>query len=364
MAEANQVSWRGGVAGAVLALAIVAVAAGAGYVLGWRITYQPPTASCIVDDAIDGGTRHALEQAALDFVNAASGANPINAYGMLAADTKGAVTPDKFLAAMRPSLEAIAPLSDVHVVHTYFVRAASNGGARQRVICGSLDQADRWVAVTAKPVAEQAHLIVDATAKGGHWAFVLWLVPESGWRVEGFNVAATAMGGKTLDEMVAAARAQHDQHHDFNAVLLYGAAVRLATRGSDLQLGLESDIQSQIGKLPIPAYLQGKPPLNWKIGDSTYKIDNVGAAGVGDKLYLAITQELSPWHSDNDADTRNRTLIRDFVKAVPEYSAAFAGLILVARDDTGAHAYRTVATNQAEVKPAATANEPAKPAGK
>ena len=359
MAEAGRTSWRGGVAGAVLALVVVAVVVGAGYTLGWRITHQPMTASCIADDAIDAGTRRALEKAALGFVDAASGANPIDAYAMLAADTKGAVSPDKFLAAMRPSLEAIAPIGDAHVVHTYFVRAPRDGGARQRVICGNLDQPDRWVAVTAKPIPEQAHLIVDATAKGGHWSFTLWLVPEAGWRVEGFNVAAAAMGGRTLDQMVAAARAQRDLHHDFNAVLLYGAASRLASRGNDMQLGLESDIQGQLGKLPIPAYLQGKPPLNWKIGDNTYRVENVGAAGVGDKLYLAITQELSPWHDDNDADTRNRTLIRDFVKAVPEYSSAFAGLIVMARDETGAHGYRTIATNKAEAKPAAASPGPA-----
>lgn len=362
MAEANQGSWRGGIAGAVLALAVVAVLAGIGYVLGWRVTYQPMTASCTADDAIPGGTRQALEKAALGFVNAASGANPIDAYAMLAADTKGAVTPDKFLAAMRPSLEAIAPLTDIHVVHAYFVRAPRDGGARQRVICGSLDQAEHWVAVTAKPIPEQAHLIVDATAKGGHWSFALWLVPEGGWRIEGFNVAAATMGGKTLPEMVTAAQAQRDLHHDFNAALLYGAAARLASRGNDLQLGLESDIQSQLGKLPIPSYLQGKPPLNWKIADNTYRIDNVGAAGVGDKLYIAITQELSPWHGDNDADTRNRSLIRDFAKAVPEFSSAFSGLILVARDGAGTHAYRTIATSQGEAKPAATSDTA--PAGK
>lgn len=343
----NKGGLRNGIAGAILAIAVVAVAAGAAYTMGWRVIHQAAAASCAVDDAVDSATRKALDQAAIDFVNAASGSNPISAYGMLAADTKGAITPDKFLAALRPSLEAVAPFSDIHVTHTYFVRAPTSGG-NQRVICGNLDQPDHWVAVTAKPVAQQAHLIVDAAAKNGHWAFVLWLVPEGGWKIEGFNFTATGMAGKSLAEIVAMARAQHDQHHDFNALLLYGAAERLATRGNELQLGIEPDIQSQMAKLPIPAFLQGKPPLAWKIGDDTYKIDNIGAAGVGDKIYLAITQELTPWHSDADADTRNRTLIRDFVKAIPEYAASFAGLILIARDDTGSHAYRTVATNQAE----------------
>jgi hypothetical protein len=359
----NKAVWRNGAAGAILAIAVIAVAAGAAYVMGWRVTQQTMAASCVADGAIDATTSKALDQAALDFVATVSGNNPIGAYAMLAADTKGAITPDKFLAALRPSLEPVAPFSEVHIAHAYFVRLPA-GGANQRVICGNLDQPDHWVAVSAKPIPEQAHLIVDATAQHGHWAFVLWLVPENGWHIEGFNFTATGMAGKSLADIVGMARDQHAQHHDFNAVLLYGAAAHLASRGGDLQLGIEPDIEDQIAKLPIPGFLKGKPPLNWKIADNTYKIDNIGAAGVGDKIYLAITQELSPWHSDADADTRNRTLIQDFARAIPEYSAAFSGLILLARDESGSHLYRTVATNQAEAKPADAKPAPAKPATK
>src|ERR1700685_1490935 len=149
--------WRGGAAGAVLAIVVVAAVAAFGYATGWRLSRQPVTASCVADDAIEAGTRKALDPGALDFVNTVSGSNPIGAYAMLADDTKGAVTPDKFLAALRPSLEPIAPFSDVRVAHAYFVHAPATG-ANQRVICGNLDRPDHWVAVTAKPIAEQAHL--------------------------------------------------------------------------------------------------------------------------------------------------------------------------------------------------------------
>lgn len=342
----GKMGWRYGAVGAVAAVVVIAVVAGAAYVMGWRVSHQAQAASCLADDAIDSGTRKTLDQAALDFVSVVSGANPIGAYAMLAADTKGAITPDKFLAALRPSLEPVAPFTDVHVAHAYLVHAAP-GGAGQRVICGNIDQPENWVAVTAKPIPDQAHLVVDAEAKQGHWAFVLWLVPENGWHIEGFNFTATGMAGKSLAEILEIARVQHAQNHEFNAVLLYGAAARLASRGNDLQLGIETSIQEQLAKLPVPAFLKGKPPLTWKIGDEIYKIDSIGAAGVGDKIYLAITQILTPWHSDNDADTRNRMLLRDFVTAVPEYSASFGGLILMARDETGGHLYRTVATNKA-----------------
>jgi hypothetical protein len=341
--------WRTAGAAIVLAVAIVAVLAGAAYVMGWRLSRPLVTASCAADGTIDPAVREALDRAALDFVNAVSGTNPIAAYAMLAGDTKGAITPDKFLGALRPSIDAVEPFTGIHVAHAYFVRAPV-GGANLRVICGSVDSPDKWVAVTAKPIPEQAHVVVEAAGKQGQWAFVLWLVPEPTWRVAGFNFVATGMAGKTLSDVLAMARDQQAQRHDFNAVMLYGAAARLAARGNSLQLGIEPYLQELIAKLPVPAFLQGKLPLNWKFGDNNYKIDTIGAAGVGDKIYLVVTQELSPWRGDQDAIARNRALVGNFVKAVPEYAATFAGLIVVARDETGAHFYRTVATNQAEVK--------------
>jgi hypothetical protein len=283
---------------------VVAAAAGAAYSLGWRVSYQPSVASCAVDDAIAAGTRQELDRVALKFVNTAAGINPVGAYAMLAAETRGTISPEKFLAALRPSLEPVTPFAEIRVAHAYFIRAAT-GGAVQRVICGTLDRPDHWVAVSAKPVPEQAHLVVETAAKGGHWAFVLWLVREPDWRVQGFNFTATGMAGKSAADILALARREHEQHHDFNAVLLFGAAQHLVYRGNDLQLGIAPEIEAEIAKLPIPAYLQGKAPLGWKFGDDTYKIINIGAAGAGDKMYLAITHELDPWQDDQEADRRN-----------------------------------------------------------
>lgn len=343
--------WRNGAAGAILAVVVIAILASVAYVMGWRVTYQPAAASCLADDAIDRSTRDVLERAALDFVNEAAGKNPIAAYAMLANDTRGSVTPDRFMTALRASLDPVAPFSRVHVTHAYFIRASA-GGATQRVICGNLDQPDHWVAVTAKPIAAQAHLVIVAAARGDQWAFVLWLVPENGWKVRGFNFTAASMAGKSPSDLIAMAHAQHALHHDFNATLLLSTAAHLAARGNDLQLGIQPHIEDQMTKVSIPQLLQGKLPFNWKIGSETYKIDGIGAAGVGDKIYLAITQELSPWHSDDDADTRNRILIHDFITAVPEYSASFSGLILLARDERGGHVYRTVATYRRQDQPA------------
>jgi hypothetical protein len=339
-------SWRAGATGAAAAIAAVVVIAAIGYGAGWRLNRPAPAASCQVDTAIDASARQVLDRVALDFVAAAAGKNPGRAYDMLATAPKSAISKDKFIAALHASVDAVAPFSNVNVAHSYFVEMPP-GAAAQHVSCGA---APDEVMVSAIPLPQQAHIVVASDTSQGQWDFVLWLVPENGWRVAGFDVRATAMGGKSLSALIATAREQHAAHHDFNAVLLYGAAAHLAERGANLQLAIEPTIQRQLAALPVPAYLRGKAPLHWRIDGDDFTIDNIGAAGAGDKLYVAITQELSPWHDDADADTRNRLLISDFARAAPEYAASFSGVIVLARDHSGSHLYRTVATGEAQAK--------------
>lgn len=338
--------WRAGAAGAGLALFAIAVIAAVGYGAGWRLNRPAPAAVCLVDGAIAAPTEQALDQAALSFVAAVSGKDPGGAYAMLTAATRDAVAQNKFVAALNGSLDAMAPFREVKVAHSYLIEMRS-GASAQRVRCGA---AEDEVTVSTKPLPRQAHLIVAADAAQGRWYFVLWLVPENGWRVAGFDFVPAEIAGKSLPALLAMARDQHAAHHDFNAALLYGAAARLATRGANLELAVAPTIRNELAALPVPDFLRGKAPLHWRIDGDNFTINNVGAAGVGDKLYVAITQELSPWHDDADADTRNRLLISDFARAAPDYGAVFGGVIVLARDHGGSHLYRTVATGEAQAK--------------
>lgn len=339
-------SWRAGGIGAAAALVAIAAIAGLGYGAGWRLHRPAPAVACLVNGAIASATRQALDRAALDFVAAVSGKDPAAAYAMLAAPTRDAVSQDKFNAAVHGSLDAVAPFRDVQVTDAYFIRMAPGADARS-VACGADPSG---VVAAAKPLPQQAHIVVVANSKQGQWDFVLWLVPEKGWRVAGFDFVATEIGGKSLAALRAMARDQHAAHHDLNAMLLYEAAARLAHRGPNLALPAAQAIRSQLATLPVPAYLHGTAPLHWRIDGDDFTVDNIGAAGVGNKLYVAVTQELSPWRDDADADTRNRLLISDFTRAAPEYAASFSGLIVLARDHAGAHVYRTVATGEAQTK--------------
>lgn len=119
----GKVGMRVGIAGAGIAIVIVAAAGGIAYSLGWRLSYQPVVASCVADDAIPGDLRAKFDQAAHGFINSATGANPISAYALLSAETKASVPPDKFMAVLRQSLDPVEPFTDIHVQHAYFVRA-------------------------------------------------------------------------------------------------------------------------------------------------------------------------------------------------------------------------------------------------
>lgn len=125
-------------------------------------------------------------------------------------------------------------------------------------------------------------------------------------------------------------------------------ANQLAFRGPDFQLGIEPEIKKEMSSLQVPSELQGNPPFAWKFADDNFKILTVGPIGVGGKIYLTINQEVAPWAADQEADKRNRALISDFISTVPEYTNAFAGLVVGAIEAGGHRGFRTVYENPAQ----------------
>jgi hypothetical protein len=177
-------------------------------------------------------------------------------------------------------------------------------------------------------------------------AFTLWLIAEQEWRVEYFQITPSSMVGKTASDMWALARKEQNSKHMFNAAVLYATANQLAYRGPNYQLGIDPEIKKEMSKLQVPRELQGNPPFAWKFGDDSFKIVNVSPIGVGGKIYLTITQEIAPWGAEQDADQRNRVLILDFIRAVPEYVSVFAGLVVGASEAGGHRLFRTVYENE------------------
>jgi hypothetical protein len=311
---------------------------------------QPFAASCSTDDEISSKDHAAVERMAIEFVQNALGPNPEIAYSVFTAEAKENINSEKFVAMFKSGIQRMGPFTNLHVARTYLAKV-TGGSQEQRVICGNLSSPEGWVAVNTKPGPAQAHLLVEGQTLNNTWTFVLWLLPEQGnWRVQYFQVMASAIVGKTAEDLQRMAESERRKNHNFNAYILYATALQLAGRGPFFQLGIQQEIQNGSEKLEPPRVLQGRPPFDWKFSQSSFKVLNVGPIGVGQKLYLQVDHEIEPWADDKDADKTNHNLISAFAKGYPEYKDVFAGLVVRAHERGGDRGFGTVFENDAATK--------------
>ncbi|SRR5216683_3113338 len=311
---------------------------------------QPFLASCKTDGEISEKDLAAADKAAIDFVQNALGPNPESAYSSFTADAKGNVDSEKFVAMFRHGIQPMGPFKNLRAAHTYLAQV-TGGTHEQRVICGNLSRPEGWVAVNAKPGPAQAHVIVEAQTLNNTWAFVTWLLPEQGnWHVQYTQATTSAMVGKNAEDLQRMAESEMHENHNFNTYILYAAASQLAARGPFLQLGIQPEIQKSLENLKPPPALQGRPPFEWQLGKSFFKVLNVGPIGVSQKIYLKIDHEIAPWADDKDADKKNHELISAFSSSYSEYKHAFAGLVVTAHERGGNRGFGTVSENDAATK--------------
>jgi hypothetical protein len=283
---------------------------------------------------------------ALTFVQGAVGPDSSTAYASFTADAKGSVHLDQFVSAFQTRVKPMGPFKNLRATHTY-IATVTGGSEEQRVICGNISSPETWVAVNAKPGPAEAHVIVEGQTVNNAVVFVVWLIPEQGsWRVQYIDYAIAEMVGKSAADLLKMAEMENQNQHDFNAFILYTAALQLADRGPFFQLGIRPKIEKEIGEVKKPNNLQGQPPFVWDFGKSTFKVLNVAPIGVGGKLYLLIDHEVEPWAEDKEADRQNRDLITAFARTYPEYKDVFAGLVVRAHERGGSRGYGTVDENQ------------------
>ncbi len=311
---------------------------------------QPFVSNCRTDDEIPARDRAAVDQVAIEFVKNALGPNPEAAYSNLTVEAKGSVNPEKFVAMFKQGIQPNGPYKNLRVAHSYLAQV-TGGTQEQRVVCGNLSSPKGWVAVNVKPGPGQAHVIVEAQTLNNTWGFVTWLLPEQGnWHVQYTQAAVTAMVGKNSEDLQQMAESEMRENHNFNAYILYAAALQLTSRGPFLQLGIQSEIQKVLENLKRPPALEGQPPFDWQLGKSSYRVLNVSPIGVSQKVYLKIDHEIEPWATDKDADKKNHELISTFSSSYPEFRHAFAGVIVTAHERGGNRGFGTVSENEGALK--------------
>jgi hypothetical protein len=311
-----------------------------------QLPLQPFVSGCKANDEISTKDRETVDQVAIKFVHDALGPNPSAAYATFTADAKGNVPLDRFVSLFQNGIKPIGPFKDMRVAESY-VAQVTGGSQEQRVVCGNLSSPEGWVAVNAKPGPAEAHVIVEGDTVNNTMAFVVWLIPEQGnWRIQYFHFTAVQMVSKSASDLQRIAEVEKRKQHNFNAFIFYVTALQLADRGPFFQLGIRPEIEKEIGETKRPENLQGQPPFTWNLAKSTFKVLNVGAIGVGGKIYLLIDHEVGPWAEDKEADRKNRDLIAAFAEAYPEFRAAFAGLIVKAHERGSNRTFGTLDENQ------------------
>ena len=328
-----------GLGGVVALGGLLALAVLFGIPLPFGPLIQPSASSCKHNEEIVGDERASLDAAALRFVKTLTSTDPAAAVPTMSAEAQRTVSPEQLTTIGRQIAQSVGSFQDLRVVDTYLVNVL---GPATPVICGNLGRPEDRVVVASAPTSKQGHVIIRAAGRNNDWVFVLWLTSEGDWRVHYFHFTTMSIVGKSAQDFWALARAEQSVGHRFNAALLYMTAAQLAYRGPNLQLGILPEIQKETAALERPQLLQGQVPFTWQLGGESFRILGLGPIGVGGKIYLIITQELSPWPQGSGADLKNRQLISEVKRAIPEYAAVFAGLVIAAQEKDGNRGFRTV----------------------
>jgi hypothetical protein len=299
-----------------------------------------PAKNCLVDNAIPGDQRAAVEATGLSFVHAILEGRADDAYGIFTTAMKSQLPAEQFAQMVAGARKSYGAVQGLHVAHAYLVTDPA-GGADKTVTCGAVGLPAEYVSVAVEPVALQAHLLIEGDIAGNGFTFVLWLIHDRDWQVQNIYLGMTAMIGKSAADLWQMGRQQNERHHGFDAALLYGAADNLAERGPDFELALRPQLRAEMAKLKPPRALQGKTTLTWHLGDKTYTILAVGTVGVRQKLYLMINWQTTNWQNDQEVEARSKRLMTDFARVFPEYADVFAGVIMSAVEKESGRGYRS-----------------------
>lgn len=308
---------------------------------GSGCSVSPGVTRCYFDDGIELARRRAINSVAEGFMRAVLGGNATAAYGMLAAELQSKVTLDQF----KGQVDVVTAYAPVKLARTRSFFLELNGTSPGKVVCAEdLSRPGGWQALAAANIPEQAHVLLTAKTVNNGLTFALWLTPaQSDWKVRGFWWNVSSMAGKDSSQLWEMGRAQAAKGNNFNAAALLTAAGKLAERGPDFQMGLTPAISESLSKLPpLPPDMAGERPFLWKDGATTYKVQTIGPIGVGGKIHLIIEHEVPTGQTDETFEARNKELIRYFKKRFPEYSDAFAGVIVRALESGTTRGYGTV----------------------
>jgi hypothetical protein len=290
---------------------------------------QPLAFHCAQDGDIDTLKASVIQNTATEFLRTIINGEPGAAWDTLTAHSQQSIPRAQFVNGAMLGVIAAQP-RNLTLRHMFLIHVVGTPPPNARVTCGP-DPADSEQSfnMTVAPALEQAYALFSADGASNELAFVLWIVrDQSGWRVNSFAANPSTLAGRSAQQLWQIARVEHQRDHDFNATLLYLAAAQLVQRGPDFSLGYASQLATEQAAIPKPKELSGSPPFTLEDHGKAFTLRTIGPSDVGGRLFLGATHEVNAWKSQKDADRLNRELISLIKRLFPEYSSAFAGIIV------------------------------------
>lgn len=295
---------------------------------------------CSTDDEIAAGERKTVGDAALALVRAMMANDDGAAYAMMTGETQAHMPRAEFAQFITTSNAVPGPFRDPQVSHV-FVLETTGTGADGRGICSA--KPDGMISVEVKPGQRQAHVLITAQTVNNSWAFTIWLLPDgTAWRVQYVHIAASAIVGKSVDDMLQLARRERDAGRTFNAAMLYLGAQGLADRGPAFQLKIAQTLNDDMQAMTPPPELQGKAPYTWTMNGKAYSVAQAGIIGIDKGIGLIFVLPHQSWGSDAAIDAQNREFLDAFRAAHPDFVKVFAFLTARAMKPDNSGGFGTV----------------------
>jgi hypothetical protein len=149
---------------------------------------------------------------------------------------------------------------------------------------------------------------------------------------------------RSASNLVDEAREESRLGHGLNAILLYTAAAGLASRGPFYHSEVQDQIQQEAAQIVPPAEFRSQPPFLLEGPSGLFRIVSLAPVSVDKRLYLLIAHVITLSDS-GEVVQNNRDLMTAFAKRFPEYSHAFAGLVVKATGPDGSREWRTQRDN-------------------
>jgi hypothetical protein len=296
---------------------------------------------CATGSEIDQATKNAIEQSAQQYAQDAIQDNALalqqSAVGSLATD----ITPVKnALANFKPDLTGARATTRAIYVLNY------SGQGRPEFYCGIFNSPDR-IGMIINGLSAGTWAVVVEDISGGKAPITIGeILQQQGpaWKIGGFILRATQLGGHNSDWFLQKARDFKARGENHNAWFYYAVAWDLAAPLPFIGTPSLDKIAQEMTSIRPTDLPSQQNPLSLTAGGKTFQITSIDTVPVGEVLDLRVRYKAQAPNSDTaQLYQDNNAVMKALVDKYPEYRDGFPAVIARALDPNGVGDYGSVA---------------------